>query len=591
MCTDEQKIRNRLTRGEEEIMIAQTEHELTGYPSIDKPWLKYYDKALTEEDIPKCSAFRMLYERNKDYLTDTALLYFHKKITYQELFSKIRNAAGKLKSIGIKEGDIITFQTLNMPQTVILFYACSYIGAIANIMYVTAENKELHEELCKTESVLYVTLNALWEKRKEALTGTSVKNVLLLSVGEEADPVTKNVIKWKERKLKDNSKGILYWSQINCAISGALPEVNNGELPVAMIYTSGTTGKSKAVILTNRMLNALVMQYQKAGISLKRGDVFMDSIPQFVAFGLVFAMHMPLCLGLINTIILDPTPMNAGKYFVKYKPNYFVNGIAGIESIINNRKVKKMNLNFIKVLAAGGEAIPTTLEERTNEFLRTHHSDAKLCIGYGMTEVGSTVVTSNPGVNRIGTVGIPLPGTIIKIVEPGTTNELTYDKDGEICFHAPTMMLGYYKQEEETNKIIKRHEDGMLWVHSGDIGHISEDGFLSVVGRIKRIISVRMDGIYHKVFPKLIEEVLEKEEGVDAIVVVGRAKEGIEHELIAFVVKNSEAAWEKLENQMRQAATEKLEAWEQPMEYRLIDMIPRTVAGKMDYRKLEEMAK
>lgn len=565
--------------------------ELSGYPSIDKPWLKYYDTALTEEDIPEYSAFQMLYENNKEYLTDTALFYFNRKITYQELFSKIRNAAAKLKSIGIEEGDIITFQTLNMPQMVILFYACSYIGAIANIMYVTAENKELHEELCRTGSVLYVTLNALWEKRKEALTGTSVKNVLLLSIGEEADPITKNVIRWKERKLKSGGEGILYWRQMNCAINGELPELGNGELPVAMIYTSGTTGKAKAVTLTNRMLNALVMQYQRAGISIRRGDVFMDSIPQFVAFGLVFAMHMPLCLGLINAIILDPTPMNAGKYFAKYKPNYFVNGITGIESIINNRKVKKMNLNFIKVLAAGGEAIPTTLEERTNEFLRAHHSDAKICIGYGMTEVGSTVVTSNPCVNRIGTVGIPLPGTIIKIVEPGTTNELTYDKDGEICFHAPTMMLGYYKQEEETNKIIKRHEDGMLWVHSGDIGHISEDGFLSVVGRIKRIISVRMDGIYHKVFPKLIEEVLEKEAGVETAVVVGRAKEGIEHELIAFVVKNSDATWEKLEKQMRQTATEKLEAWEQPKEYRLIEMIPRTAAGKMDYRKLEEMVK
>lgn len=565
--------------------------ELSGYPSIDKPWLKYYDTALTEEDIPEYSAFQMLYENNKEYLTDTALLYFNRKITYQELFSKIRNAAAKLKSIGIQEGDIITFQTLNMPQTVILFYACSYIGAIANIMYITAENKELHEELCRTGSVLYVTLNALWEKRKKAVAGTSVKNVLLLSIGEEADPVTKNVIRWKERKLKYDGKWILYWTQMNCAISGELSEISNGELPIAMIYTSGTTGKSKAVILTNRMLNALVMQYRRAGISFKRGDVFMDSLPQFIAFGLVFAMHMPLCLGLINAIILDPTPMNAGKYFAKYKPNYFVNGIAGIESIINNRKVKKMNLNFIKVLAAGGEAIPTTLEERTNEFLGAHHSDAKLCIGYGMTEVGSTVVTSNPGVNRIGTVGIPLPGTIIKIVEPETTNELTYGKDGEICFHAPTMMLGYYKQEEETNKIIKRHEDGMLWVHSGDIGHISEDGFLSVVGRIKRIVSVRMDGIYHKVFPKLIEEVLEKEAGVETVAVVGRAKEGIEHELVAFVVKNSDATWEKLENQMRQTATEKLEAWEQPKEYRLIEMIPRTAAGKMDYRKLEEMVK
>lgn len=569
-------------------MIAQTEHELTGYPSVDKPWLKYYDKALTEEDIPKCSAFRMLYEKNKDYLTDTALLYFHKKMTYKMLFQKIEKAAAALAALGIGKGDIVTLQTLNMPQTIILFYALSYIGAVANSIFVTEGEEELHDILLTTESKMYITMDSFWSSHRNAVSGTDVTHVLLLQVAQEADTVTKIVLSVKR---KSPNAECLTWNTFLAFGNKKADEVNDSSLPMAMVYTGGTTGKSKAVVLSSKNLNALVMQYEHTYVGLKRGGVFMNSLPTFIAFGIVCSMHMPLCLGIVNIIVADPTPMNSGKYFAKYKPNYFVNGIAGIESIINHPKVRKMKLDFIKVLAAGGEPVPVSLEEKTNHFLREHQSNARLCIGYGMTEVASTVVTSSPRADRMGTVGIPLPETVVKIVEPETTRELTYDVEGEICFHTPTMMLGYYKEEEETKNIIKLHPDGMLWVHSGDIGRISMDGFLVVVGRIKRIISIRKDGIYHKVFSKLIEETLGKADGVEGIVIVGREKPAIEHELVAFVVKNSQREEEEVKCQLQKYAQKNMETWERPIEYRFVENFPRTDVGKINYRKLEEMAK
>lgn len=569
-------------------MIVQTEHELTGYPSVDKPWLKYYDKALTEEDIPKCSAFRMLYEKNKDYMTDTALLYFHKKMTYKMLFQKIEKAAAALAALGIGKGDIVTLQTLNMPQTIILFYALSYIGAVANSIFVTEGEEELHDILLTTKSKMYITMDSFWSSHRNAVSGTDVTHVLLLQVAQEADTVTKIVLSVKR---KSPNAECLTWNTFLAFGNKKADEVNDSSLPMAMVYTGGTTGKSKAVVLSSKNLNALVMQYEHTYVGLKRGGVFMNSLPTFIAFGIVCSMHMPLCLGIVNIIVADPTPMNSGKYFAKYKPNYFVNGIAGIESIINHPKVRKMKLDFIKVLAAGGEPVPVSLEEKTNHFLREHQSNARLCIGYGMTEVASTVVTSSPRADRMGTVEIPLPETVVKIVEPETTRELTYDEEGEICFHTPTMMLGYYKEDEETKNIIKLHPDGMLWVHSGDIGRISKDGFLVVVGRIKRIISIRKDGIYHKVFSKLIEETLGKADGVEGIVIVGREKPAIEHELVAFVVKNSQRAEEEVKCQLQKYAQKNMETWERPIEYRFVENFPRTDVGKINYRKLEEMAK
>ena len=569
-------------------MIAQTECDLTGYPSIDKPWLKYYDKALMEEEIPECSAFRMLYENNKDYLTGTALIYFRKKMTYKTLFEKIVKAAAALTALGIGKGDIVTLQTLNMPQTVILFYALSYIGAVANNIFVTEGAEELHDILNDTDSKMYITMDSFWNSHKNAISGTGVTHVLLLQVAQEADMVTKIVLSLKN---KSQNAECLTWNGFLAYGNKKTDEVNDSSLPVAMVYTGGTTGKSKAVVLSNKNMNALVMQYERTYVDLKRGEIFMNSLPMFIAFGIVCSMHMPLCLGIVNVIVADPIPMNSGKYFAKYKPNYFVNGVAGIESIINHPKVRKLKLDFIKVLAAGGEPVPVLLEEKTNHFLKEHQSKVKLCIGYGMTEVASTVVTSSPRANQMGTVGIPVPGTVIKIVDPETTSELSYDEDGEICFHTPSMMLGYYKEEEETKNIIKLHTDGMLWVHSGDIGRISRDGFLAVVGRIKRIISVRKDGIYHKVFPKLLEEKLEKADGVEGIVIVGRERPAIEHELVAFVVKNSQRTQEEVEGQLQEYVQKNLEIWEQPIEYHFVEAFPRTDVGKLNYRKLEEMAK
>lgn len=563
-------------------MISQT-----GYPSVDKPWLKYYERALDDLDIPKCSAYHLLYQNNKDYMNDVALIYFNRKIKFKELFDKIHKTAASLKELGIGKGDVVTLQVLNMPQVVELFYAISYIGAVANLIYASASWKETNEILHRTESKMYITIDFLWTKQQCAVEGTQVKYILLLGTGEEADGLTKTIIKIKSNAIKDDR--CLSWKKF-LEIGKEMPdEINESELPVAMVYTGGTTGKSKAVVLANRSMNALVYQYAYTYASLQRGETFLNTLPPFIAFGIVVTLHMPLCLGIRNALVTDPAPENAGKYFCKYQPDYYVNGSAGIDSIMNHKKIKKMNLEFVKVLASGGETLPHAFEEKVNKFLREHKAGTILSIGYGMTEVAATAVTSTPEVHKTGTVGIPLPGTIVKIVEPDTMKELSYEQDGEICFCTPTMMLGYYKNKEETDNIIRCHADGKRWIHSGDIGHISEDGFLTVSGRIKRVIVTWGENAYHKVFPRLIEELFAELEGINAVTVVGRKTTDVFHELIAFVVLNETYGEEEMLKVLKKTAEEKLDTWEQPVEYRFMERLPKTAIGKVDYRKLETM--
>lgn len=294
-------------------MISQTDNQ-TGYPSIDRPWLKFYEKALEDRDIPKCSAYHLLYENNKDYMNDVALLYFDRKIKFRELFEKIHKTAAALRALGIEKGDIVTIQALNMPQVVELLYALSYIGAVANMIFASASENEVNDILHSTESRLYVLIDSLWEKQKGAIKDTKVEYVLLLGIAEEADFITKTVVSVKSKSF--NTDKCLSWSGF-LGLGKEMPEeVNEPELPVVMVYTGGTTGKSKAVLLANRSMNALVYQYAYALPSLQRGELFMNKLVPFIAFGIVCALHMPLCLGIRVAIVLEPTPEKTGDFFL-----------------------------------------------------------------------------------------------------------------------------------------------------------------------------------------------------------------------------------------------------------------------------------
>ena len=527
-------------------------------------------------------------EKSQDDQDDfIALEYFGKKISFSELKKKIKLVAGRLVDRGVTKGDIVSIQSLTMPETVILFYAIAYIGAIANFIYISSDEKNTKENLIETKSKLLFVIDGVFEDVECLIGGTEVKQVICLGIDGSADIFTKVFINIKKTK---RSKNGLTWNKFISGNLGKVEVYRDADAPVAMVYTSGTTGKSKAVILTHKNVNSLAIQYRKTGMVFARGERFMNAVPMFVAYGLVFGVHVPLCLGLTDILVVNPDPNNLGKAFVKYRPNYLVQGYAGIENVISNSTVNKMDLSFIKVLGVGGDAIPDAFVIKVNDFLNNHNSPLQLVIGYGMTEVAATVVTSTPLVNKIGSVGIPLPETIVKIVEPETEKELAYNCIGEICFHSPTMMQGYYNQPDETENIVKLHEDNLLWIHSGDLGRMDEDGFVYIEGRIKRLIGRWHEGVYHKVVPTIVENTIVEEKDVVEASVVKKALDGSHNSLVAFIVLKNGTDQRAMTKRLK-ARMQMLEPWEQINEYLFVEELPRNLTGKVDYRKLEDMCK
>ncbi|MCQ2751829.1 MAG: fatty acid--CoA ligase family protein, partial [Coriobacteriales bacterium] len=238
----------------------------------------------------------------------------------------------------------------------------------------------------------------------------------------------------------------------------------------------------------------------------------------------------------------------------------------------------------------GGDGIDRVFEENVNEFLRIHGCKTKLIKGYGMTELCAAISGSaNPKTNKLGSSGIPFAHSIVSVFKPGTEKELKLGETGEICVHSPNAMLGYYASKQETNNVLFKHKDGKIWVHSGDLGYMDNDGCIYIIGRSKRMI-IRYDG--YKVFPLQIENALCKHPLVKSCCVVAKNdKSSVQGMLpVAFVVADSKSIHNDSEfkKELIRYCHKELVEYAIPADVILIDSLPLSSIGKIDYKKLED---
>ena len=362
-----------------------------------------------------------------------------------------------------------------------------------------------------------------------------------------------------------------------------------------LAHTGGTTGVPKAVMLSDRAMNAVASEQisiYKTLKEYKRGSVFLQVMIPFVVYGILTCIHMPLCAGWCLALVPKFDGKDWKKYISQYKFSYVFAVPAYVNALLENKDLRKTNLSMLKIIAAGGDGINNDMEHNVNKFLYEHGSKAELFKGYGMTEICAAALVSTPVANRVGSVGIPLPKNNVMIYDRESKAELTYGGIGEICMQCPSRMLGYKDYEEATKELFWTHEDGSEWLHTGDLGYMDEDGFLFLVGRIKRIILTTKDGVAYKVFPNIPEEMIVKHEAVAQCCIVG-AMDGANQVLRAFIVpdkswQSDTAEMKCLEQELRSFCEERLPEYSRPTFYEFRDSLPLTAAGKVDYRALEK---
>ena len=456
------------------------EKKMTGYPSIDKPWLKYYTVEAINAQIPKCTIYQNILNHNKDFPNDIALLFFGKKITYRKLFSEIEKVENALIAQGVKQGDNVVLCVPATPESIYTILALNKIGANANMLNPTFTEQQLTDRINETEASVMFVVNELYNRVEQIIPNTCIKTIITCAAVNSLGTIVKLIKKAK------NIPCTLSWSRF--LASGNKTPAKTAEqyrenIPAITVYSSGTTGASKGIQLTNDSINATITQYEYAGFKLSRQERYFAQIPIWFSTGICVTMLVPLCLGV--TVILEPIYDFEIFYqhISKYKPNFLVTAV-GLVDFLRNKKEIDPAYKAFKYLVIGGEYVTPHAEKVFNQWLKSNGSESQLHKGYGMCECGGTITSTNAVSNKFGSAGIPMAQVVVSAFDLETGEELTYGNRGELRVLSPCKMSGYFKKPEATAQYFKTDDQGRVWACTGDMGYIDEDGNVYVDGRI-----------------------------------------------------------------------------------------------------------
>lgn len=566
---------------------------VTGYPSIDKPWRKYYSTESFDAPLPECTAYEFLYQKNREHLSDIALNYYDTKFTYGQVFDNIERTAKAFSAFGVKQGDIVIICSVNIPETIYAIYGLNRLGAISNMVDPRTNEGQLREYINETDAKFVLSIDSAYPVIQKAMQGSTAERAIVVSPAESLSPTMQANYQGKSPVLELESNA-MWWKEFiqQGAFEKPVYPVYKKNSCFVIAHTGGTSGTPKGVMLSNDALNAIAHCYYYVPVPLERGQRYFNDLPPFIIYGLSFALHMTLCRGF--EVIIYPVFDSAQfpKLYAKYKPNHFCAVPEHLNHLITDPVTQDMDLSFTIAVGSGGDSLNTKLEKRTNEFLGRHGCKYKVTKGYGMTETGAVAISTFPNAaNEVGSVGIPLFTNNMKIMDIDLNTELGYNQSGEIWLSGPSIMLGYYKNPEATEEIIVTDENGTRWIRTGDLGHITEDGLLIHEGRLRRIYLTAIEGQPAKIFPALVESVIKQSENVYDCAVVGRLMEKSSYyETIAYVVLKNTNKSKYMEQELASLCKNGVPSYMRPIEYRFVNELPHTPIGKVDFRALEMAA-
>lgn len=580
----------------------------TGFPEIDKQWLKYYSEENIKSTIPKQSAYEFMTEMNKNNKKGPFINFVGLIFKFPKFKQMINDVSYSLQQNDVKEGDVIVINSVTLPQAILLFYAANKIGAICNFVDVRTDSNGVKRFIDEGKSTFYVTLDQIYAKNADVIKETSIKKTLVISPMDMVPNFIAKIAKSKELKelsKEERKKTIAREKKMNKMISDdkfamtweefynkSKKEIKTIEYKdsrtAAIVHTSGSTGFPKSIALTNENFNAMAIQYKESDFSYEKGDNLLNIIPMFTAYGLVNALHMPLCLGITDIVYPKVVESDFPELIKKYKPNHVIAIPMHWEFLLKYKNEKDFDLSFLKTPASGGDKMSEKTEKELNEMLEQHNSKAKIVKGYGMTEVSACAVTNSNKSNDIGSVGIPLVKNNIKIINPDTLESVRTGETGEILISSPSSMKEYFNNEAESKKAILYGPEGEKWIRSGDLGHVTPDGKVEIDGRLKRMI-IRKG---FKISALAIENAIMQVGDIENCVVVKQknAKDG--EVPFAFITLKSicNKTSEELEKEIMSKCHELLPDFSQIEGYEVIKNIPYTPNSKVDLTKLEKYA-
>lgn len=552
----------------------------------NKPWEKFYKEKWKYVKYFEGSLYEKVLETSKTYPDYYALEYFKKKYSYKEMIKEIDKAAISMVNMGIKKDDKVTICAANCPEAIFAFYAINKIGAIANIIHPLSSENEIKQYLKEAKSNFIFISDISYNKLK----GIKYKKAVVIPISNSMKFIMKNLYKLtvkKKNRIKELDKNSIFWNDfINNSKNKDIDTLVKREKDddAVILYSGGTTGTPKGVVLSNICFNSIAKHCDLMVDDTEPGNSILSYLPIFHGFGLGICIHTPLALGLKCILIPKINVKKINKTIEKTKPNFLPVIPSLLEVMVRDKKASKNALKSVLCVLSGGDFLNIELKNRAHEYLKEHGANAVIRIGYGLTESTAATCVSLVDNYQKGSIGIPFPDNLYKIVKPNTNITADIDEIGEICISGPSVMKGYLNNPNETYRAIRVHEDGKKWLHTGDLGRMDEDGIFYFETRLKRMIISNGCNIY----PNYLEEIYNKHPLIETSVIVGihdDIKQQVAKAII--VLKKNIKLTEEVKNNIIEYAKKNIVKYALPKEYEYVDNIPKTPIGKVDYKKLE----
>jgi long-chain acyl-CoA synthetase len=560
---------------------------MTSHPYDSRPWLSSYAEGVPAEiEQPTQTLPEMMAASVRTFGRRPALEFFGAVTTYRELGEQIERAAEGLRRLGVGAGDRVALVLPNCPQHVVAFYATLRLGAIVvehNPLYTARELRHQFEDHGARVAIV-------WDKVADTVSGfpsdLTVEHIVSVDL-TAAMPLSKRLLlrlpvpKARESRAKltaaPKARHLVAWKKLvdHRRLSRRIPGPTLSDTALLQ-YTSGTTGVPKGAILTHANLRANAMQGRAWVPGLVDGqETFYGVLPLFHAYGMTLCLTFAMSIG--AKLVLFPTfDLGLVTAAARTSPPTFLPAVPPIYDQLARAAARgTIDLSTVRFAISGAMSLPVATVQRWEEA-----TGGLLVEGYGMTE-SSPVALGNPigRTRRPGTVGVPFPSTEIRVVDPDDTDiDLPTGERGELLIRGPQVFQGYWGRRGETADVLLA--DG--WLRTGDIAEVSEDGFVTIVDRLKELI---ITGGFN-VSPSEVEDALEAHPDVVAAAVVGLPRSSGGEEVAAAVVLRDGAELDV--SALRDFCRTRLTPYKVPKRIIAVDDLPRSLIGKVLRRQVRE---
>ncbi|MCQ2158575.1 MAG: AMP-binding protein [Bacteroidales bacterium] len=559
--------------------------------TLKEPWIKSYGEVPFHLNYSEKSLSGVVLDNAEQEPGYTALSFMGRSISYGQLAENIDKTARAFYNIGVRKGQRVLVCMPNAPQAIYCLYALNRIGAVAAMVHPLSAIGEIVFYLNEAQCDVAITLDQFYAKFTEVGKQRHIGKLIITRMSDELPAVKAFAYKLlTERKFPkiETGENVMMWKDFiknGENLTGEYCDSSkNIHAEAVVLFSGGTTGTSKGIMLSDYNFNALAAQTCAMCHKEVYHSKMLAAMPVFHGFGLGVCIHTMMFA--CGTSILVPkfNVKSYAKLIKDLKPNFIAGVPTLFEAIVRNEYLAKADLSCLRGVFSGGDSLTIELKKKFDDFLESHNADIHVREGYGTTECVTASCLTPYLKEKEGSIGLPYPDTYYRICKPGTEEELPYGQEGEICLSGPSVMIGYIGHAEENANTLHKDEDGRIWLHTGDLGTMDDEGYIYFKQRLKRMIVTSG----YNVYPSQIENILEGHPAVRRSCVIGVPDPYKMQKVKAFVVLEDgcENTPELIEDIMSHCR-KRIAKYAMPYVIEVRESLPTTLVGKVAYTKLQ----